>query len=78
MTRPRPIPEVIDIACQIRRKTEKAIGVVDGTMEDFVDPKTGEIREVEKIYWLPLSQIEVNEDGTVTLPLWMAEQKGLV
>jgi hypothetical protein len=28
--------------------------------------------------WIPKSQAERNDDGTFTLPLWMAEEKGLV
>lgn len=78
MSRPRPVPELVDIACQIRRKTEKAVAIADGTMEEVVDPKTGEVTERERFYWLPLSQIEINEDGTITMPIWMAEVKGLV
>jgi hypothetical protein len=30
-------------------------------------------------YWLPKSEVQVNaDDGTVTMPEWLAEDKGLV
>lgn len=28
--------------------------------------------------WLPKSQIEVNDDGTVTMPEWLAHEKELI
>lgn len=70
--------EPIEIACTIRRKTEKAIGVADGTMEEVTDDKTGEVREREKLFWLPLSQVTINDDQTITMPTWMAKDKGLI
>ena len=54
--------DLIDIAGEIRAETEKAIQFFDGDV----------------VVWLPRSQIEVNDDGTVTMPEWLAIEKGLV
>lgn len=53
---------LVDIAVQVKHETEKAILVNDGT-EDI---------------WLPKSQCEMNPDGTVTMPEWLAHEKGLI
>jgi hypothetical protein len=50
-----------DIACQVRRETERAWLIFDGSVE----------------VWLPKSQVENNGDGTFTLPEWLATEKGL-
>ena len=65
--------KLVDVECVVRRRTEKAVGVADGTME-------GKGRyEQEKIFWLPLSLVEVNEeDGVVVMPEWLAMREGLV
>lgn len=74
-----------DIACHVRQVRDKAIAVADGTMDEQTDPRTGEITEREKWFWLPLSQIEVEPEDynagdavTVTLPEWLAMDKGLI
>lgn len=54
--------DLVDIAGEIRSQTEKAIQFFDG----------------DKAVWLPRSQIEINEDGTVTMPEWLALDKGLI
>lgn len=54
--------DLVDIAGECRAQTEKAVQFFDG----------------DKLVWLPLSQIEVNDDGTVTMPEWLAVDKGLV
>lgn len=63
---------LIDIACVIRAEREKSVAVADGTTE------THEGREREVWFWLPRSQIEINDDGTVTMPEWLARDKGLI
>ena len=64
--------DLIEVACKIVRSTDKAVGVSDGTMDmDLGDRK-------EKIFWLPKSQIEINYDGTITMPEWLATEKGLI
>lgn len=59
--------ELFDIVVKIKHRTEKAVLVtVDDDNEE----------------WLPLSQIEVddNKDGThtVTAPVWLLTDKGLI
>jgi len=59
--------DLIDITVARRHETTGAIQVHDG----------------DKLVWLPKSQIEVEETGDgktviVTLPQWLAEEKGLV
>ena len=51
-----------DIACEVRRETEKAWLIFDGATEA----------------WLPKSQVERNPDGTFTMPEWLASDKGLL
>ena len=54
--------ELIDIACIVRGETEKAWRLDDGT----------------KTEWVPKSQVEQNDDGTFTMPEWLAIDKGFV
>lgn len=75
--------ETVEIECKVVEYRPAAIAIVDGTMEEKIDPETGEITEREKWYWLPRSQIktEPSTDGrgaVVTMPLWLAKGKGLV
>lgn len=51
-----------DIAVQIKHETPKAFLIFDGAKE----------------VWLPKSQCENNRDGTITLPEWLAKDKGLI
>lgn len=60
---------IIDIDVAIEARTEKAVLVHDG--------------DKSKAVWLPLSQIEISPTGiggieTVTLPEWLALEKGLI
>ena len=54
--------DLVDIAAETRRETEKAWLIFDG------------YREV----WLPKSQAERNPDGTYTMSEWIATEKGLI
>jgi hypothetical protein len=65
---------LVDIACVVRSNhpSKKAIAVVDGTEEE-VDG-----RKRMKWFWLPRSEIEINPNGTVTMPEWLALEKGLI
>lgn len=51
-----------DIAAELRHETERAFLIFDGDQE----------------VWLPKSQVERNDDGTFTLPEWLAKEKGLL
>ncbi len=61
--------DLVDITMQVHARTAKAIRVSDDGDE-------------AKAIWLPLSQVEVEEkrDGMiiVTMPEWLAIQRGLV
>ena len=55
--------DLVEIADEIRDDTrEKAILFYDGA----------------RTVWLPRSQIEINGDSTVTMPEWLADDKGLI
>ena len=62
--------DLIDIDVEVTHRTEKAVLVHTGIKEKSV--------------WLPLSQVEVEPNGafdgieTVTLPEWLALEKGLI
>lgn len=61
--------DIIDIDVQVLHETEKAVLVTDSVPENGV--------------WLPRSKIEIEPTGfggiyTVTLPEWLALDKGLI
>ena len=53
---------LIDIAAELRAETDRAFRIFDG----------------KKTEWLPKSQVEKNEDGTFTMPEWLAREKGFI
>jgi hypothetical protein len=57
---------LIDISAQLRGETDKAVRIFDGATT----------------VWLPKSQVEVEHAGdgrvTVTMPEWLAKDKGLI
>ena len=64
-----PAPQLTEILVQIHHETDKAILVsLDG--------------DKKKAVWLPRSQIEIEDKGKgiheITIPIWLAEEKGLV
>jgi len=54
--------KLYDIECEIIATTEKAIRIDDGKDK----------------HWLPKSLVEDNRDGTITLPEWLAQERGLI
>ncbi len=66
-----PRREIIDVAGVMFSETDKAI-------------LFGDTADRAKAVWLPKSQVEVEHDGgqdrfvTVTLPEWLAKDKGLI
>lgn len=54
--------ELYDMQATIEVETDRAWLLNDGT----------------KRVWVPKSQVEDNRDGTFTMPLWLAKDKGLV
>ncbi len=56
--------DIIDIAVQVVRETDKAFGVTE---------------DGEAIIWLPKSQVEWDEDAsTMAMPEWLAKEKELI
>lgn len=55
-------PELIDIAAEIKAETEKAFRLYDGKVTE----------------WVPKSQVEKNDNGTFTMPEWLAQDKGFI
>lgn len=55
--------DIIDIAGELRRETERAFLIFDGTREA----------------WLPKALVEHDPtDGTFAMPEWLAKDKGLI
>jgi hypothetical protein len=52
-----------DITATVRRETQKAWMLDDGSGTP---------------QWVPKSQVEKNDDGTFTMPLWLAKEKGFI
>ncbi len=55
-------PKLIDIAGELKAETEKAFRIFDGKATE----------------WVPKSQVEQNDDGTFTMPEWLAKDKGFI
>ena len=57
-----PKPELVDIEAKVRGETPKAFCLYDG----------------KRTEWVPKSHVEDNGDGTFTMPVWLAMDKGFV
>ena len=55
-------PKLVDIAAELLMETDKAFRLYDG----------------ERREWVPKSQVEQNDDGTFTMPEWLAVEKGFI
>jgi RNase P/RNase MRP subunit p29 len=54
---------LVDIVARVVGETEKAFRITDG----------------KRTVWVPKSKVEINhDDGTITMPTWLAEEKELV
>lgn len=54
--------ELFDLAAEVQAETPKAWRLSDGV----------------KTEWVPKSQVEDNGDGTFTMPIWLAKEKGFI
>lgn len=54
--------DIIEIAADLRRETEKAFLLYDGSKEA----------------WVSKAQVENNNDGTFSMPEWLAMDKGFI
>lgn len=57
-----PDRKLVEIAAEVRGESGKALRLHDGT----------------KTEWVPKSQVEDNQDGTFTMPEWLAKDKGFI
>jgi hypothetical protein len=55
-------PKLFDFAAELKHETEKAFLANDS----------------DKDYWLPKGMTKNNNDGTFTIPEWLAVEKGIV
>jgi RNase P/RNase MRP subunit p29 len=55
-------PKLVDIAGELRGETDKAYRIFDGA----------------KAEWVPKSQAQLNDDGTFTMPEWLAKERGFI
>ncbi len=53
---------LVDIAAEVKVETDKAYRLYDGARTE----------------WVPKSQVERNDDGTFTMPEWLAQEKGFI
>lgn len=54
--------KLVDITAEIKGETEKAFKVFDGKVT----------------VWIPKSLVEKNDDGTFTMPEWLAQDKEFI
>jgi len=54
--------ELTDIEATVCGQTEKAIRLFDGKVTE----------------WVPKQFVEDNGDGTFTIPVWLAQEKGFI
>lgn len=54
--------KLTDIAGELRGETDKAYRIYDGA----------------KTEWVPKQYVEMNDDGTFTMPIWLAQDKGFI
>ncbi len=66
--------KLIDIAAELRHETDKAYLIYDGRSEI----KKGDTAPSDLCVWIPKSQCKMNDDGTFTLPYWLAMEKGFI
>jgi RNase P/RNase MRP subunit p29 len=55
-------PKLVDIAGELRGETDKAYRIFDGARTE----------------WVPKSQSQMNDDGTFTMPEWLAKERGFI
>ena len=54
--------KLTDIAGELKGETDKAYRIYDGA----------------KTEWVPKRYVEMNDDGTFTMPEWLALEKGFI
>lgn len=54
--------ELVDVAAKLQHETDSAYLITDGVTTE----------------WVPKSVTQDNEDGTFTMPEWLAQEKGFI
>ena len=54
--------DLVDVTADVRGETDAAYRIDNGSIT----------------VWVPKSQVEKNDDGTFTMPEWLALEKGLI
>ena len=65
---------LIDISAKLRHETNHAYLIADGRTEI----KKGDTKPSELRVWVPKSQVEFDGDMIVTMPEWLALEKGFI
>jgi hypothetical protein len=65
--------KLIDISAELRLETVGAYLLFDGRQQKHED---GRVQDL--CFWVPKSQVENNDDGTFTMPEWLALDKGFI
>jgi hypothetical protein len=55
-------PKLIDIEGELRGETDKAFRIYDG----------------KRTEWVPKKDVQRNDDGSFTMPEWLAFEKGFI
>ena len=63
--------EMVRVACRIVRRRVRTVLVENGTMDLPLDGRP-------KLFELPRGPIKPNRDGTITMPAWLARDRGLI
>ena len=66
----------VDVECRVIRRNPNSIVVVDGGVMK-IPGANGQMIEREIEYILPKGHVEENDDGTITMPEWLAIDRGL-
>lgn len=54
--------KLTDVEAELRGETDKAYRIFDGKTTD----------------WVPKKYVDQNDDGTFTMPEWLAQEKGFI
>ena len=77
----------ITITAEIRASTERGLALFQGERHEMMDERTGELTLRDHFVWVPKAQATIVREwrgpqgerlAEVTIPEWMAKQKGLV
>lgn len=68
--------EMVTIDCDVIGETPSALKITDGS-EEIIAGRNGPTARLREI-WIPRSQIDDQDENTITIPEWLAKAKGLI